>query len=53
MCVLCLRAPGKKEGEGEDGIAFDNEDEKQQWEEDQKVIVAQDPDHVDSCHSQK
>ncbi|KAG9336921.1 hypothetical protein JZ751_030034 [Albula glossodonta] len=29
------RGKGKKE-EGEDGIAFDNEDEKQQWEEDQR-----------------
>lgn len=26
---------GKKDGEG--GIAFDNEGEKEQWEEDQKV----------------
>lgn len=32
------RGKGKKEGEGggEDGIDFDNEDEKQQWEDDQK-----------------
>ncbi|KAJ8343832.1 hypothetical protein SKAU_G00311610 [Synaphobranchus kaupii] len=29
------RGKGKRE-EGEDGIAFDNEDEKQQWEDDQK-----------------
>ncbi|KAJ8400510.1 hypothetical protein AAFF_G00396340 [Aldrovandia affinis] len=29
------RGKGKKE-DGEDGIAFDNEDEKQQWEDDQK-----------------
>ncbi|XP_053491037.1 pre-mRNA-splicing factor ATP-dependent RNA helicase PRP16 isoform X1 [Ictalurus furcatus] len=29
------RGKGKKEG-GEDGISFDNEDEKEQWEEDQK-----------------
>uniref|UniRef100_A0A8C7KM46 Pre-mRNA-splicing factor ATP-dependent RNA helicase PRP16 n=1 Tax=Oncorhynchus kisutch TaxID=8019 RepID=A0A8C7KM46_ONCKI len=28
---------GKGKNEGEDGIAFDNDDEKQQWEEDQKV----------------
>uniref|UniRef100_A0A4W5MHX4 Pre-mRNA-splicing factor ATP-dependent RNA helicase PRP16 n=1 Tax=Hucho hucho TaxID=62062 RepID=A0A4W5MHX4_9TELE len=27
---------GKGKNEGEDGIAFDNDDEKQQWEEDQK-----------------
>ncbi|XP_028979712.1 pre-mRNA-splicing factor ATP-dependent RNA helicase PRP16 isoform X2 [Esox lucius] len=27
---------GKGKNEGEDGIAFDNEDEKEQWEEDQK-----------------
>ncbi|XP_062327038.1 pre-mRNA-splicing factor ATP-dependent RNA helicase PRP16 [Osmerus eperlanus] len=30
------RGKGKKDGEGEDGIDFDNEDEKQQWEDDQK-----------------
>ena len=28
--------PGKK-GEGQEGIMFDNESEKEQWEEDQKV----------------
>ncbi|KAK3562219.1 hypothetical protein QTP86_030548 [Hemibagrus guttatus] len=33
-CVL-LCAVGKKE-DGDDGISFDNEDEKEQWEEDQR-----------------
>ena len=40
--------PGKKEGEGEDGIDFDNEDEKQQWEDDQKVRVAPEQRHTTS-----
>lgn len=31
-------AVGKKE-DGEDGISFENEDEKEQWEEDQRVSV--------------
>ncbi|MGH0120321.1 UNVERIFIED_CONTAM: hypothetical protein FKN15_057223 [Acipenser sinensis] len=34
LSALCFQE-GRKE-EGEDGISFDNEEEKQQWEEDQK-----------------
>lgn len=37
-----LSSPARK-GDGEGGILFDNEDEKEQWEEDQKVSDA--PDH--------
>lgn len=31
-----------RKGDGEGGILFDNEDEKEQWEEDQKVSGALD-----------
>lgn len=30
-----MSSTGRKDGDG--GISFDNEDEKEQWEEDQKV----------------
>lgn len=33
---LCFSSSGRKE-DGGGGLAFDNEDEKDQWEEDQKV----------------
>lgn len=39
-----LSSPVRK-GDGESGILFDNEDEKEQWEEDQKVSNAPD-DHL-------
>lgn len=38
VCLITffiLSSSGKKDGEG--GILFDNEGEKEQWEEDQKV----------------
>lgn len=46
-CVVCSQSwsfkwvffsPGKREG-GEGGIAFDSEEERQQWEEDQRVSM--------------
>lgn len=39
-----MSASGKKDGEG--GIAFENEGEKEQWEEDQKVS-----DHITQTRS--
>lgn len=35
-----------RKGDGEGGILFDNEDEKEQWEEDQKVSGVFDAIHV-------
>lgn len=35
-----------RKGDGEGGILFDNEDEKEQWEEDQKVSGVLDAIHV-------
>lgn len=40
-----LSSPARK-GDGEGGILFDNEDEKEQWEEDQKVSDAPDDHHL-------
>lgn len=34
--ISSVSSPGRKE-DGQGGIMFDNEDEKDQWEEDQKV----------------
>ena len=39
----CIFSSAKRE-DGEGGIMFDNEDEKEQWEEDQKVSI------TDMCH---
>lgn len=35
-----------RKGDGEGGIVFDNEDEKDQWEEDQKVSGVLDAIHL-------
>lgn len=35
-----------RKGDGEGGILFDNEDEKEQWEEDQKVSGVLDASRV-------
>lgn len=47
VCVnsMMLSSSARK-GDGEGGILFDNEDEKEQWEEDQKVSGILDAIHV-------
>lgn len=40
LTVLICCFLGRKDGEG--GIMFDDENEKERWEEDQKVIVNSD-----------
>lgn len=37
LCVNVVFFSSARKGDGEGGIVFDNEDEKEQWEEDQKV----------------
>lgn len=41
-CLYKILSSLARKGDGEGGILFDNEDEKEQWEEDQKVSVVLD-----------
>ena len=47
--LILFNVSGRKEG-GEEGIMFDNEEEKEQWEEDQKVSILLNIRIIDILH---